>query len=297
MRKSLPWAAALLIATATVLATAVPTLAGPVSYSPKVALSLITTIAIIATGWVAAENLLAFRAATEADLQAVIDVQLRLSQEYGMPQKVEASVYNLGRGSAGAIEVTLWQLDSDYQLWLPSNLAGASDSLEPSESTRGEAEVPDFHLEFHRHLQPELPHLIIEVDYNDAYSAYRMTSPNKTLFAFDLGRSNAGEATLVRSEKPPPPDLRSSKGKKALLEAEVKRVLAEFDIAEGELSVATDVHHGGMFVTVSRENQKWWMSHNSAEAPVYRAGEALRSFLKSHFRVRSEPAESKEKAV
>ena len=76
----------------------------------------------------ASENLKAFRKAREDENSPKFDVAVVRAYEGGKGV-YEVSLLNIGSGMAARVEASLWWMDSDLAMWLPSRVEGLSDLL------------------------------------------------------------------------------------------------------------------------------------------------------------------------
>lgn len=260
---------------ASALAIVVPVVAfDQVWYDPTVAVTLVMTIAIIFTAAFAADNLILFREAREAEFTPILDTELSISYERG-ESRIDVSLMNVGRGIAAGLEASLWWTESDLVAWVPHRVRGIHNRLRPGEETRADIVHPPVHLAVQRHYSPSLPGVVLQIRYRDGLKR------SVELFeAFDMSKDeDSGQTILVRSPLPIPASLTSLDAKQKLLDEEIARVSEEFDLSAHGLEVKGLVGRGHQGVKVTRAGKDLWMAQTGVEGPVYHIGEWLRDAI------------------
>lgn len=261
-------------AVALLLATVVSWMLLPnVAYDPAVALTFASTVAILFTAAYAADNLREFRRATEAEFTPVIDWDLRTVRHSGKAL-LEVRLINLGRGTAAGIEAAVWWSDDDLVAWIPHRLGGINHVLRSGEETADSLEEPWMHLPIHKHLVPDSPQLVLQLQYRDPYRCTK-----EKLIPFEIGRDRDGLPILTRSGHPVPQGLRSVEGKQTILDDQLKSLTEEFDLAKHGLELTSYVDHRVLQAAIVKDGQELWRSKVTIERPVYHTVEWVREVL------------------
>lgn len=244
----------------TLLATVVPALLGQVTYSALVALSWAGTLAIIFTAGYAAENLKAFRKAREDENSPKFDVSVVRAYEGGKGV-YKVSLLNIGSGMAARVEASLWWMDSDLAMWLPSRVEGLSDLLLSGVETQGRVEAPWVRLATQRVFRPDVPALVLQV----RYSSPIKEGVQEDFYPYDLGEDNA----MVPSLSLAPSELRSLAGKQQLLNEGLAKLSEIHSLAQQDMTISGEVSGRVQTVTLSRGGEILWMISSAVDEPVY----------------------------